>query len=326
MSIVHNMSKLLLTACFFILFALSTFAQLNHNDSTQINSELDEELFNILKNQKSYNHFTFTAGVGNKFFSVKNNAVNSSQSQVNKLFYTGALNYQHKSGFNVSVMPYVASDNGKLKIYQTAVTPGYNLSANNIDFSLSYTRYFADYKAYNSTAIYQNDFYTTIKFIKPFLQPSLSLGYTTGWFKEINIDTIKNLNNRIVRDSTKNNIKNFSMSLGLEHSFEFENFLHTDGNLSLKPQFLVIAGSEIFNVIHTNKNYNAFVKKSKKFKPQTQKLNDAFNLQSLALSFDVTYSIGKFSLSPNMYVDYYMHGTKGKRFTNVYSLSAGISF
>lgn len=320
------MPKSLLTTGFFILFALTTFAQLNHSDSTQINSELDEELFNILNNQKSYNHFNFAAGIGNKFFSVKNNALNSSQSQLNKLFYTGTLNYQHKSGFNLSVMPFLASDKGELKIYQTAVTPGYNFSINNFDFSLSYTRYLADYKTYNSNATYQNDFFTTIKYIKPFLQPSLSLGYTTGRFKEINIDTIKNLNNRIVKDSTNNSIKNISMSLGLEHSFKFDNFLHTDGNLSLTPQLFIIAGSEKFAVTHTNKNYNLFVNRSKKFKPRTQKLNDAFNLQSLALSFDVTYNIGKFSLSQNMYVDYYIHNTTMKRFTNVYSLSAGISF
>jgi hypothetical protein len=320
------MPKYLLTSSFFILFAFTTFAQLNHNDSTKISNELDEELFNILKNQKSSSHFNFTVGIGNKLFSVKNNALNSFQSQVNKLFFTGALNYQNKSGFNLSIMPYVACNKGELKVYQTAVTPGYNLSANNIDLSFSYTRYFADYKAYNSNATYQNDFYTTIKYIKPFLQPSFSLGYTTGRFKEINIDTIKNLNNRIVRDSTNNNIKNFSMSLGLEHSFEFENFLHADGNLSFRPQLLIIAGSEKFAVIHTNKNYNTLINRSKKFKSRTQKLNDAFNLQSLALSLDVTYIIGKFSLSPNIYVDYYMHGTKEKRFTTVYSLTAGISF
>ena len=310
-----------------MVFAFSSFAQVTTTDTTNNKFKLDDELLNLLdsiKKPKSY--VDFSVGVGNKLFSVKNNAVNSSQSQVNKLFYTGALSYHNKSGFSVAVMPYLSTENNQLKIYQTAVTPGFYVENKKVDFSFSYTRYLSDYKSYNSNATYQNDFYTNVQYKKTFLQPTLSLGYSTGNFKEINIDTIKVLNNRIVRDSTKNSIKNFSASVGVEHSFEFEKVFTSKDGISIIPQLLLVAGTEKLAITHTNKNFSSFVNKSKRFKSRTKNENTAFSLQSLALSFDVNYSVGNFYVTPNLYIDYFLPATTGKRVSSFYSLTAGISF
>ena len=305
----------------------STKCQNTNQDSINLIKLIQEQYKDSLDTaKKPSSYFTLNVGVGNKLFSVKNNAVNSSQSQVNQLFYTTSISYHYKTGFGLSVMPFFSSTNGSLKVYQTAITPAYNSYGKSFDIGVSYTRYVADYKAYNSNATYQNDFFTTLKYTKKFLQPSVNLGYTTGNFKEINIDTIKALNNRIVKDSTNNNIKNFSMSFGLEHSFYFEKVLHTKAEISFTPQLLLIAGAQKFATIHTNKGLVFLQNKSKKFKSRTQTQTDALKLQSVAMSLDATYSIGKFSLSPNIFLDYYLNATTDKRLTNMYSVSAGISF
>lgn len=297
-------------------------------DTAKIDNILDDDILNFLDSiKKPTSYFTLALGLGNKFFSVKNNSINSSQAEVNKLYLTTALSYTNKSGFGLSVMPYISNANGSLKIYQTAVTPSYNVAGKNIDFNISYTRYLADYKSYNSNATYQNDFFTSGTYTKGYLEPSLSLGYTSGKFKEANIIPIQ-LQNRIVyvKDSTNNNIKNYSVSAAIEHIFNFEKILNSNGELSLIPQLLVIAGSQSFSAKHTNKNYDFFLKKSTRFKSRTKTANEPFNLQSLAFSFDVSYRVGKFFLSPNLYLDYYLPATTGKKFTTVYSVSAGISF
>ena len=169
-------------------------------------------------------------------------------------------------------------------------------------------------------------FYTTLQYKKAVVKPSLSIGYSTGNFKEINIDTLKNLNNRIVKDSTKNSIKNFSMSLGVEHSFDFEKIFGFDDNLSLIPQLLLVAGNEKLTTTHINKSLALFASQSKRIKSRRTNQKTAFGLQSLAMSFDINYSIGKFYVEPNLYVDYYLPATTEKRVSSFYSLTAGISF
>ncbi len=303
-------------------------AQTQFADTVKIDNILDDDILNFLDSiKKPASHFTLSLGLGNKFFSVKNNSINSSQAEVNKLFLTTAFSYTNKSGFGLSVMPYISNADAALKVYQTAITPSYNVAGKNIDFNISYTRYLADYKTYNSNATYQNDFFTSGTYTNGYVQPSLSLGYTSGIFKEINVIPIQLQNRTVyVKDSTNNHIKNYSVSAAIEHTFNFEHILHLNGEVSLIPQFLVIAGSQSFSSKHTNKNYDFFLKKSTRFKSRTKTAIEPFNLQSLAFSLDVTYSTGKFFLSPNLYLDYYLPQTTDKKFTSVYSVSAGISF
>lgn len=308
-----------------LLFSFTNFAQIVSTATTT--NKLDNELMNLLdsvKKPKSY--FDFSVGVGNKLFSVKNNAVNSSQSEVTKLFYTGALSYFNKSGLSISIMPYLSSDNKQLKVYQTAVTPAFNVETKNVDFSLSYTRFLADYTSYNTNATYQNDFYTTVQYKKYFLQPSLSLGYSTGNFKEINIDTIKVLNNRIIRDSTTSSIKSFTASVGVEHSFDFEKVFNSKDDISIIPQLFLVAGSENLTTTHTNRNFGLLANRSKRIKSRTKNENTPFGLQSMALSLNVNYSIGNFYVTPNLYVDYFLPATTENRVSSFYSITAGITF
>lgn len=286
-----------------------------------------ESLLDSLDKPKSY--FEISLGVGNKLFSVHNNAINSAATQEKKLFYTPSIAYYHKSGFNISLTPYITSDSSAIKVYQTALTPGYDFASNNIGFGISYTRYLADTKSYNSKATYQNDLYAYFKYTKSFIEPSISIGFAEGKYKEINLVTIPILGiPKLFKDSVTNSIKDFSLSVGIEHGFSFDSVFSTKGNLLFTPQLVLNAGSEKFTAAHTNKNLATFVQKSKKLKSKslTQSANSAFALQSLALSLSTAYTIGNFSISPNLYIDYYLPATTENRLSTIFSLTIGYSF
>jgi uncharacterized protein with PQ loop repeat len=80
--------------------------------------------------------------------------------------------------------------------------------------------------------------------------------------------------------------------------------------------------------MQAQKNLATFVQKSKKLKSKslTQSANSAFALQSLALSLSTAYTIGNFSISPNLYIDYYLPATTENRLSTIFSLTIGYSF
>jgi hypothetical protein len=278
--------------------------------------------------EKLVSYFDVSLGIGNGSFSVNNNSVNASQAQVNKLYYTPSIGYRHKSGFGISVTPYFTTENGNLKTYQTAVTPSYDYESNKISTGISFTKFIIDTKSYTSNSTYQNDLYAYIKYTKNHIQPTLSLGYAAGTFKErIFVDSITVLNRRIaIFDSTKNDIKDFSVSFGIEHVFNFDNIFTKNGTLTFTPQIVLNAGSEKFKSTITNERRVANATRTNRLKSLTQTDNAAFTFQSLALSLRADYYIGNFIISPNFYIDYYLPPTTEKRLSNVFSFSIGYTF
>jgi hypothetical protein len=283
-------------------------------------------MLDSLDKPKSY--FDVSIGIGNKLFSVKNNSVNASQTQVNKIFFTPSIAYHHKSGFSIAITPYLTSDSGAMKVYQTALTPSYDYAGDNFAAGISYTRYVADNTSYNTNATYQNDLFAYFKYTKTVIEPSLSLGFANGSYNEINLITLPALGNRIVKDSTSNTISDFSLSVGVEHSFQFDSLFSNKSSLTFTPQLVLNAGSEKYSTTHLNKNFVALAKRNKRVKSSsiTESGKTPFEFQSLALSLTADLSIGNFSISPNVYFDYYLPTTTENRLNTVFSLSLGYAF
>ncbi len=325
------------TLVLFVFISIAAKAQTEDNKNASLDSlkELDLLLGLLDSADKPTSNFDLNLGIGNKLFSQRNNSVNATQAQVNQLYYTPSVGYHHKSGLGLSVTPYIANDNGAVKIYQTALTPSYDYSGKSISASLSYSHYFADTKAYNSNSTFQDDWYASVRYKKWIVQPTIAIGYTTGIFYESNTtDTVINARRIIYNDSTKNSIKDFSLNAGIEHSFEFENLFSKNDGLSITPQIILSAGSEKYSSTRLNKvlypALNQFLQKraAKKGKviSRTQSDNTPFTIQSLAFSLSADYSIGKFSISPNVYSDYYLPPTTEKRLNTVFSISFGYYF
>lgn len=308
-----------------VFLSRSLYAQTTPQDTSS--RALEAELMKLLDSvSKPANTINLSLGISNKLFSVNNNTVNTAQTQVNKIYFTPAVAYLHKSGLSFSVMPFLASDSGSLTVYQTAISPSYDYSDKKTGFGISYTRYLADHRSYNSNAVYQNDLYGYIKKRNGYIQPSLSLGYSTGKFREINIYTIMLINPRTFRDSTHNSIKTFSLSAGLEHSFNKTGIFNAKDGISFIPKLMLNASSEKFSSLHVNKNIPPILLRSGRIRSRSQQTKSPFAFQSLALSLDAVYTIGKIYIDPNLYLDYYLPQTTEDRFTSVFSVSFGYSF
>jgi hypothetical protein len=310
----------------FICSSFGSFAQVT--DTKIIKPSIDSleelkllmELLDSIVKPKSY--IEISVGIGNKLFSEKNNTINASQTEVNKLYYTPTLAYHYKNGFSISVTPYLTSDKGAIKLYQTALSPSYDFSNKKVSMGISYTHYFSDRKAYNPNAIFKNDLYGSIKYKKWFLAPSLSIGYATGNFNEINaIGT-----SRIFYDTTKNIIRDFSLSAIVDHQFEFENIFNKNDGISITPQLMLNAGSEKFTTTHTNKIFASLPRRANKVRPLSQTANSPFTIQSLALALSAAYFIKNFSIQPNIYADYYLPQTTQQRLNTVFAITIGYTF
>jgi hypothetical protein len=81
-------------------------------------------------------------------------------------------------------------------------------------------------------------------------------------------------------------------------------------------------GSDTYTQTHTNKLFDR--KGFSKFKRVDA--NNKFQLQSIAASVDLTYSIRKFFLQSNLYMDYYLPATTSKRLSIIYAVTAGLTF
>ncbi len=322
------------TLLLFVFISFVARAQTIEKSAPSIDSlkELDMilNLLDSTNNPKSY--FDVSLGIGNRSFSVNNNSVNASQSQVNKLYYTPAISYHHKSGFGISVTPFFTTDNGKLKAYQTAITPSFDYESDKISTGISFSKFLADTKSYNSNSTYQNDLFAYFQYTKSYIQPIISLGYSTGKFKEITQGdsvtiVLPNRNVRIARfDSTNNEVKDFSASFGIEHTYTFDKVFSSKGSLSFTPQFVLNATREKFNSTITNIRIVNAARRTNRLKALTQDLNSSFRFQSVALSLSTDYYIGNFVISPNFYIDYYLPPTTEKRLSNVFSVSVGYTF
>jgi hypothetical protein len=268
-------------------------------------------------------------GVGNGSFSSHNNAANAT-GVVNQLIFTPSIVYNTKTGFTIGVTGFVTDDStGKLNLYQTGLSAGYTYYGKTILTGISYTRYLSDKNKYNTKALYQNDIYGYIKKVKGIIQPGLALGYANGNYKEASYTSF--ILKRLLRpdtlisgfDSTDNRVSYFSASASAEHNFSFYKLFSKNDGLDFTPALIINCGSDKNTQTHTNRIFDRVKKLNAVKKVQS---DNKFQLQSVAASFDFTYSVGKFFLQPNLYLDYYLPETTGKRMTAIFSVTAGFSF
>lgn len=282
--------------------------------------------FFALMNEKPKNSLDVSLGAGNGSFSEHNRAVNAT-GVTNKVIFTPGVTYRFKNGISLGVIGYVTNDSSSnLELYQTGLTGGYDYQGKKFTAGASYTRYIADVNKYNSKSLYQNDLYAYIKKSSGVVQPIAAIGFSSGKFKEIDVIRVRRpiqMDTIYVKDSTSNKSSYFYASAGILHDFYFYGIFKKGDELDLTPTFVVNAGSDNTTTTHTNKALTNRPLLSKRARVAT---SNAFQLQSLALSFDLTYSVGKFFVQPNLYVDYYLPKTTANRLSAVYSLTVGFTF
>lgn len=295
-------------------------------DKAVLDSMMKADQFFKLMNEKKKNSLEVSIGVGNGSFSAHNQAVNAT-GVTSQVIFTPSVFYRFKNGFSVGLTGYLTNDSAsKLELYQTGLTAAYDYIGKKVSAGGSFAHYFADKDKYNSKSLYQNDLYAYVKKSSGIIQPVLTFGFSNGKYKEIDLikfrrpligDTI------LVRDSTHNKSSYFYTSIGAEHDFYFYGVFSKGDELDFIPSLVINAGSDKTTSTHVNKAYTNRPLLSKRARVAS---SDKFQLQSVAASFELTYSIGKFFLQPTMYLDYYLPSTTAKRFSAIYNVTAGFSF
>ena len=331
------MLKLSFLLFVFLTISFFSFSQKNPSDKAILDSlKKNDELIKLLDEiDKPSSYFKIDVAVGNRLFSIRNNSLNALEDD-NKLVITPALSYFNKSGFGISFATFLLNDSGKTSLFQSSLTPSYEYqTGKKIYAAASYTRYFVK-DSYSSTpSPIQNDFYANAYLKKPWLQPGIAIGYSSGKYNErVFVDTFARIGNQNVpvkfTDTISTNTKAFSLIGSVQHSFEAYELLSKKDAFSFTPQLMLNAGSDSYTEKHKVTSANAALvnarRKKKTARNNTISANDKFQFQSLGLNLDLNYTFGKFNLEPVLYLDYYLPKTDQKRFTQVFNVDLGFTF
>lgn len=294
-------------------------------------AQQEDSTINIKKDSKYKSYFEVATSFGNSYFSAKNKSLNA-KGQPSVFLITPSVSYYHKSGLGLTASAYLINLGDSSGFYQYSLSPSYQLTNNDkLDATVSYTRYFVK-KGYETTASpFKDEFYGQINLKKPWLQPGLSISYSSGSFKVYNnVDTILLSARRKFTDTVTTNVSGFTLSPFIQHEFDFYELINKNDELTITPQFLLNTGSSTFAETHQNLFYtrrlqrasgSKLLKKLGRFNQQTP-----FEIESLALSTDANYAIGKFGIDTQFYLDYYLPATKTKRLTSIYSVQLSYDF
>ena len=310
-----------------------TLDSLSAKDKASLDSMMEKDEFLKLLKEEPKNALDVSVGIGNGSFSAHNNAANATGVD-NKIIFTPSIVYRLKSGFSFGLTGFLTSDSAKgTELYQTGLSAGYEYDGKEVTTGITYTRYFSDRNKYNTKSLYQNDIYAFVKKAKGILQPGLSLGFDNGEYKEADFASVlvkRPLNPRgdtVITgfDSTNNKATYFSVTASVEHDFSFYKLFSKDDELDFVPSLMLNLGKDDLNQTHTNTINRPLVKRILANRKKNTPTNK-FEVQSIAASFDFTYSVGKFFLQPNIYLDYYLPETTSKRLTAIYAVTLGFSF
>lgn len=300
------------------------------NDTPAFDSaEVLQNLMGLLDSAgTSTSYGLVSAGISNRIFSLHNNTLNARQESTSSLVYNPSLGYFHKSGFSISAGATLINQQGKsFGATQYSITPAYDFVANsNLALGVSYSRYFISDKYSSYSSPVQNDVYAYVNYAKPWLQPGLSVGYSSGKYSEINKFTIQATGNTYI-DTGTYQVKSFSLTASAGHDFNWQNILSNEDGLGFTPTVMLNFSSDSTQSISHTVGQN-FLRNHPKFRKRLRGRGDKNNFQpqSVAASLDFNYAIGKFTILPQVYLDYYLPKTDEKRFTQTFTLSVGYSF
>lgn len=326
------MQKIILLVILFSFNLLMVFAQtdsLSAKDKAMLDSMMANDEFLKLMQGKEKNIVDISMAIGNGAFSSHNNAANATGT-INQIVFTPSIMYQTKSGFSFGLTGFLTNNNtGTINLYQTGISAAYDFYGEKVLTGISYTRYLSDKNKYNSKALYQNDIFGYIKKASGIIQPGLSLGFANGNYKEAGFTSF--ILKRLLRpdtlisgiDSTDNKVSYFSASVSAEHHFNFKKIFSGKDGVDFTPSLIINFGSDKNTQTHTNRIFDRIRKLNSVKRVES---TNQFQLQSIATSFNITYSSGKFYVQPSLYLDYYLPETTSGRFSSIYSVAAGFSF
>jgi len=329
------MRSLFLCLVTFTIIASKSYAQVQPEKSLSEKDsiELENQLKNLLgSDEKAVSYFYASVGFGNRLYNPNNKSLNASHGKSSVVVYSPSISYFNKTGFGIAAGANVHRDNNDFGFNQYSLSPSYSLIGNeNISLGISFTRYFVKnkYSEFSSTVL--NDFYSSVGYKKSWLKPSIALGFSNGAYGEVsNKDTLINGIQRQFYDTLDYKTSSFYTIFSVGHDFLWNSVFDKSDGIIFSPSLMVNAGSGTYTVTHlTNAasmgGGNFFRMQSKKRRPprtQTSK----FNVQSIGLNLNLSYSIGNLNIEPQYYLDYYVGSNSTEKTTSIFMLTVGYTF
>lgn len=331
------MPKPLIQLLLALLLAGSVHAQETVTDSIPLNKdsiekELDDflKLFDSMQQPKSY--FLVGVGVGNTQFSVKNITLNTQQ-QTNNLSIIPTLGYYHKSGVSLTYNNYFLKEKTSTQLLQHSLTFAYDAVRNKaVDYGVSFTRFMGKKEFVNTSSPYDNDLLAYVNKKEGLFQPGIMVGFSGGKYKE----TSRYLDSQYViypgpgyrffyvNDTSAISVRDLTIIPYLQSEFEWNGIGKKD-LIVFKPSLMFISGVNKFTIDSKGRRSVIQYPRLGRSYSESASQSSGFNLQSLGLSLDATWYIGKFYINPQIYFDYYLLSSENK-FNTVYTVQAGVMF
>lgn len=331
------MPKPLIQLLLALLLVGSVHAQETVTDSILLNKdsiekELDDflRLFDSIQQPKSY--FLIGVGIGNTQFSVKNISLNSQQ-QTNNLSIIPTLGYYHKSGISLTYNNYLLKEKTSTQLLQHSLTFAYdNAGSKAVDYGISFTRFMGKKEFVNTSSPYDNDLLAYINKKEGFFQPGIMVGFSAGKYRE----TSRYLDSQYViypgpgyryfyvNDTSTIKVRDLTIIPYLQTEFEWNGIGKKD-LIVFKPSLMLISGINKFTIDSKGRRSVLQYPRVGRNYSESASQSSGFNLQSLGLSLDATWYIGKFYINPQVYFDYYLLSSENK-FNTLYTIQAGIMF
>lgn len=289
-------------------------------------------MLDSLRTQKSF--FSVNTSFSNRLFSTNNNVLNAQQSSTGATAFIPSVSYFHKSGLGIGVMGYVRNIDNAVRWYQTAITPSYDKVAKKLMYGISYS-YYAKSKLQDPSRVspFNHDVYGYIQGRTTWLRPSLSVGYGDGNYMDSYIVPRRMPNGMVmnVLDTYKVHIKDFSINTGISHSFVKSSFLLKNDLFSFMPQISIISGiqsttSESLKSRERFRNEMEDRKRMEQFYRVSQTSGSGFGIRTAAVSANISWFKDAISISTGYFLGYYFQSTSTNKFSNIFNLTAGVTF
>ena len=264
---------------------------------------------------------------------------------VMKNFFSPSIAYYHKSGLSASFSGYYLLNSEKNPWFEWDLSASYDYTkSSHFLTGISYTRYFfADSSDVPLTPI-KNELFAYFYYRDWWLQPGISLDL--GWGQQtdriVNYSQIGRRRRITIGDESVSttSARDFNIILAVRHPFMFIDVLKFDDALLFTPSLGLTLGTahyysnlKAFQYISRSPKIKDDIRKSKKNpqdplgQPATSEsvAKTGFEPRVIDLTFNLSYMIGKLTLSPSFTIFKPLQG-EDKSFMSYFTARASYSF
>lgn len=254
-----------------------------------------------------------------------------------KLTWAPMLAYYHRSGLGISASGFMIEEEGKLNLFQYAITPSFDyLSNRSLATGISYTRYFSKDSLRFYVSPLQNELSAYFTYRKSWLRPSVIVNYAWGTREELKmrlafIESLR-LRRRLLdylQSRYDQSVSDISVTATLVHDFYWLQVLGKKDNIRLTPQLLFTSGTQQYGFNQKANDYSLtkltrsnLLATAREFNLDSRK---EFKPLSLGFCLRAEYGTGKFYIQPQCLVDYYFPA-KENNWSTIFSVNAGFNF